>query len=203
MTSSRVVLAALVVALAGALAFGATERQGPDAEITTATTALIGDTSGACDSNNCKPDVDDDPDSPDGNWTVATGNNVNTALRCSFGTPTGDPTVGAGLQEFRAQVRQYDGGQGGTPQARVELWESGALVRAGSDTNITSDTGQVLSFTWNANELATADGSAVEIKVVGTKSGGSPGNRNTVDVGAVEWNIDYTAGASPRRILIP
>ncbi len=58
------------------------------------------------------------------------------------------------------------------------------------------DGGLLLSFTWNASELGTADGSLVECKVVGTKSGGSPGNRNTVDVGAVEWNVAYDTGGT-------
>lgn len=137
-------------------------------------------------------DIQDDPDSPDGNWLIASGNNVNTALRASFPSPTGNPAVGADLQEFRALVRQYDEGQGGTPDARVELWEDGGLIRAGPDTPV-PDGGIVISLTWNANELGTPAGSLVECRVVGTKSGGSPGNRNSVEVGAVEWNADVSA----------
>ncbi len=114
-------------------------------------------------------EVDDDPDSPDSEWLDASGNNVNTSVLASFPTPTGSPTVGADLQEFRVLVRQFDEGQTGTPQARIELWENGGLIRAGTDTDVTTG-GVILSFTWNANELATADGSLVECKVVGTKA---------------------------------
>lgn len=138
--------------------------------------------------------IDEDPDSSGTDFLTADDNNSNTAVRTSFGTPTANPTVGADLQEFRAQVREFDTGQTGTPQARIELWENGALVRAGSNTNVVG-TDQVIAFTWNANELATADGSLVELKVVGTKSGGAPGARNSVEVGAVEWNADVSAGA--------
>lgn len=113
-------------------------------------------------------DVDDDPDSPDGLWLPASGNNVDTSVLASFPTPTGNPTVGADLQEFRVLVRQFDEGQSGTPTARIELWENGGLIRAGSDENVPQG-GVVLSFTWNANELSNADGSLVECKVVGTK----------------------------------
>jgi len=127
------------------------------------------------------------------------GDNVNTDVRVTFPTPTGDPTVGADLQEFKAWVRQFDTGQTGDPDCRIELWENGSLVRAGGETSITGS-GQMVTFTWNGNELGTADGSLVECKVVGTKSGGSPGARNTVDVGAVEWNVDYSAGATPKTI---
>ena len=156
----------------------ANERQPPDAILAqTELTGVVGD-------------IDDDPDAGDGNWLEASGNNVNTDVRTSFASPSADPKVGADLQEFRAEVKQFDGGQSGTPDARIELWENGSLVRAGSDVAVTSASSQVIAFTWNANELGTADGSLVEAKVVGTKSGGGPSARNSVEVGAVEWNVE-------------
>lgn len=161
----------------------ADERQSPDVILAiTELTGLVGA-------------IQDDPDSPDGSWLVADNNNVNTAVRISVPTPTGNPTVGADLQEFRVLFRQFDEAQGGTPEGRIELWEDGILIRVGADVGI-PDGGLVVSFTWNANELANADGSLVEINVVGTKSGGSPGNRNSVEVGAVEWNVVYDVGAA-------
>lgn len=156
----------------------ATERQGPDAVL--ASTDLSGGVT----------DIDDDPDTPDGLWMVASNNNVQTEVRTSFPTPSADPTVGADLQEFKTWTRQFDETQAGTPDARIELWENGVLVRAGANTAV-PDGGLLLAFTWNANELSTADGSLVECKVVGVKAGGSPSSRNTVDVGAVEWNVTF------------
>lgn len=138
-------------------------------------------------------DHDEDPD-VSSVTIAAVDNNTSTEYGVDFPTPTGPPTVGAGLQEFRAGVEEFDSGQTGTPQARIELWENGSLVRAGTDTNVS--TYAVLSFTWNANELATADGSLVQMKVIGTKSGGSPGARNTVNIGHMEWNADYTVAAA-------
>lgn len=188
----------LVLLLLVALpAFADTERQAPDTEDTQAN--MVGDTAGACSSNDCVIDVDDDPDSPDGNWARPTGNNVNVQMSLTFPTPTGSPTVGADLQEFKCWVAESDPSQGGTPQARIELWENGALVRAGSDSDVTgAGAGEMRTLTWNANELGTADGSLVEVNFVGTKSGGSPGNRNSVDLGACEWNVTYTAGGGGR-----
>jgi hypothetical protein len=186
----------LVLALLVAFpAWADTETLSPDTETDTSTN-LIGDLSGDCDANDCAPDVADDPDSPDGNWAVATENNTNTRLNLQFPTPTGNPTVGADLQEFKCWVREFDQGQGGTPEARIELWENGVLVRAGADSDVTT-TGEMRTFTWNASELATADGSLAEVTFIGTKSGGSPGNRNTTDLGACEWNVDYTVGGGP------
>lgn len=53
----------------------------------------------------------------------------------------------------------------------------------------------VVSATWDAALLGTPDGSAVELKVVGHRSGGNPNLRRTVEVGAVEWNVEY--GGAP------
>lgn len=134
--------------------------------------------------------ITDDPDSPDANWLVASGNNVATDVRVSFPTPSGTLSSVANTQEFRALVRQFNEAQSGTPTARVELWESGTLVRAGTDTSVPVG-GLVLSFTWSASEIISA--ANVECKVVGTQTGGSPSARNTVDVGAIEWNVGDTS----------
>lgn len=139
-------------------------------------------------------DHDHDPDS-DTTTVDPTGNNVNTEWGGDFDTPTGSPTVGADLQEFRVGVIRFQTGQTGTPQARIELWENGSLVRAGSNENVTG-THSVVSFTWNASELATSDGSLVQCKLIGTKVGGSGGVRAAVGIGGMEWNVDYTVGAS-------
>ncbi len=139
---------------------------------------------------------DEDPDVSSA--TVdATGNNVNTEWGGGFPAPAGNPT---GSQEFRAGVEEFDSGQGGTPTARLELWENGALVRAGPDTNVSAYA--VLSLAWDTSELATPDGSLVQCKVIGTKSGGSPSKRNTVRIGHMEWNAAYTEAGSghPRAV---
>ena len=126
----------------------ATERQSPD------TIAVSSNLSGVIG------DIQDDPDSPDTNWMVASGNSSNVDVRVTFQTPTGNPTVGAGLQTFQAYVRQFDTGQTGDPNCRIELCENGAIIRAGSETSVTGS-GQLISFTWDASVLATADGSLV------------------------------------------
>ncbi len=61
----------------------------------------------------------------------------------------------------------------------------GALA---SGVTLSFDTGVVVSAAWDASLLGSADGSAVEVRVVGHRSGGSPTKRRTVEVGAVEWN---------------
>ena len=131
--------------------------------------------------------LDDDPDSPDANFAVANSNAVSTEVHVGFATPSGTLVDGADLQEFRIEVRQFDEGQTGVPTARIELWEGGTLVRAGSNTDVTGGS-QVIAFTWDATEITVA--ADVECKMIGTKVGGAGGVRNAVDHGAVEWNAD-------------
>jgi len=137
-------------------------------------------------------EIQDDPDSPDANWLDAVANNVASICRASFPTPPGNPTVGADLQEFRVLVRKFGGT--GTPTAWIELYENGVLIRAGSAVNVTGDL--VISFTWNANEIGTADGSLIECRLNSTAIGGAPSGRACAEVGAVEWNVDYSAAPS-------
>ena len=136
--------------------------------------------------------LDDDPDSPDGNWATAT-TVADTSIQVGFPTPPGDPTPGADLQEFRVLLRK-DAAGGNDPTYDIELWETGGgapLATLISGATLSSDTGEVVSVTWDALLLGTADGSAVEVRVVGNRYGGSPSKRRTVEVGAVEWNADH------------
>lgn len=142
-------------------------------------------------------DHDSDPDSV--STTVnATGNNTNTEWGGDFDTPSGDLTVGAGLQTFRVGVLEFEpSGPAGVPTARIELWENGSLVRAGSETDVNEYA--VLELAWNANELSPSsgnDGAGVQCKLIGTKTGGSPSNRNTVRIGHMEWNAEYDVPAA-------
>lgn len=160
----------------------ATQRVTPDVLITQ--TGLTGTVA----------NIVDDPDSPDGNW-LTTSNNTSTVCHVSFLTPSSSLNTGAGLQEFRCLVRKTN--QSTNPTATVDLYENGTLItNLVSSTTISTTTGIVLSGTWNASLLGTSDGSLVECRITGTPGGGSPGNRASVEVGAIEWNANYTVPAS-------
>ncbi|MCK4659916.1 MAG: hypothetical protein KAV82_10385, partial [Phycisphaerae bacterium] len=163
----------------------ATERKAPDVLLVqTNLTGVVGD-------------IDDDPDSPDTNWLEYITNNVDTVCRVSFPTPTGSPTVGVDLQEFKIWVRQQPDGAGADPTVRIELYEDGSsLATILADTPVSSPSGALYSGFWNANLLNTSDGSLVECYIYGTAIGGQPAKRCTVEVGAVEWNVDYSAGVT-------
>jgi hypothetical protein len=170
-----------------------TESQPPDAVLdsTNYSTLNVGD-------------IDEDPDSPDGSWGTWDGNG-NTICRTSFGTPTGNPTAGADLQEFRVRIRKTASG-GNDPGWSLQLYENGVLdstLATGTLTDSHLDPGTVVSGTWDASSLGTADGSLVECRLEQTDGGsGSPGSRRGIEVGALEWNVDYTeAGGSKGQII--
>lgn len=145
-------------------------------------------------------DIDDDPDSPDGNWMTWDGNG-NTDLRCGFDTPTGNPTGGADVQEFRILVRKTSSG-GNDPVYDVELWDNAAGVPVLAQTLVTGatltdsdlDPGTVISHTFDHDNVAAIDGSDCELRVVQTSGGtGNPGSRRGLEVGAAEWIVEYSA----------
>lgn len=140
--------------------------------------------------------LDDDPDASDGSWATATGNNIQTSVRASFPTPSGTLKTGAGQQEFRALVKKSAVSGSGTPTARIELWENGVLISQSAAVNVTSTTGQVISYTWDA---AGRSATTIECQVVGIQSGGSPAVRASVDIGALEWNA---ATSNPARLRV-
>jgi hypothetical protein len=174
----------------------ANERLAPDSAIISQTTFTESDTS----------NIDYDPDAPPSpiTWALIGGNNVNGDMRVSFPTPSGNLNTGAGLQEFRVLIRQQSAGQTGTPTARLEVYETGDAAgsphAASAEIDITSeDPGQVISLTWDATGLTSADGSGVECFIDITKSGGAPGARESCDIGGIEWNADYSSG-TPRNV---
>ena len=151
-----------------------TERQAPD-------TIALG-------TNYTSPvvtDIDDDPDSPDANWLVWDGNG-NTACRVTFPTPSGNPS---GTQTFRVQIRNDAAGSNITDWS-LELWENGvqvSVLATGSD-----PAGVVVEGTWDAASLGTADGSLVECALIQKKGGGgNASKRKGIEVGAIEWNVEY------------
>jgi len=152
-------------------------------------------------------DVDDDPDSPDGNWLVWDGAG-NTTVRALIADPTSNPAVGVDLQEFRVQIRKSASG-GNDPGWSLELWEliSSTYTQVSvlaTGTTTTLNPGEVISGKWNANLLTDPDGSEVLIALIQTSGAtGNPSNQRGVEVGAFKWIVDLgaladqTANGSP------
>ena len=142
-------------------------------------------------------DIDESVDSPDAAWLVAPGSNSTCTVRVSFPMPSGNPTVGAGLQTLRAWLRKTN--HSTNPAAVLSVCElNGSNLAATSSTTISSTSGQMLALTFNANLLSAANGSDVEARIVGTVGGGGAGNRGSVEIGAVEWNVEYDEAPAGR-----
>lgn len=131
--------------------------------------------------------IDDDPDGSGTDWlTVGGAANTPTVVRVSFPTPSGPLTTGAGLQEFRVQLRKTS--QSTNPSAQIQLYENGSLISQNTATAVSSTTRVVHSYTWDATGRNPAN---IECRVVGTVGGGGTSNRASLEVGAIEWNVTY------------
>lgn len=166
----------------------AIQRVAPDAIVTPPTAGLNGVVSA----------IQDDPDSFDGNWLTTQANtSQNTICRVRFGSlsPVGQLNLGAGLQNFRILLRKNASG-GNTCQVSVFLYENGVLLQTlATAITVSSLTGAVTQVTWNASALSDPTGVNVEVRVDQTTGGtnSAAGNRRWVEIGAIEWNADYTA----------
>lgn len=134
--------------------------------------------------------IQDDPDAPDANWISPTDPTFNGSFRVGFANPTKGPKGGAGLQEFRCRFRTT--GTGSNPgSVSVDLYENGVLrATLLPATAISSTAGIVYSLTWDSSILTDQTGAGVELLFTNTSSGGKATGRESVAVGAVEWNLD-------------
>jgi hypothetical protein len=151
---------------------------------------------GASDANlnGTAADIDDDPQSPGGDWRTAQSDNANSVCHAQFATPANTPATGAGLQTFEIYARLTTNGTACT--YNVYLYENGTVLNGGTAIatgSLTSTTGQLITATWNASLLGTADGSLVECVFEVVKSGGNPASRTSGEVDAVRWVSAYSA----------
>ncbi len=134
----------------------------------------------------------------DGVWLDWDDSTNQSILRTSFPTPTGNPTTGAGLQTFRLYLRKSGTGGGDPTIGVMELRETGGGTAlqtiTPSSTTITSTTGVAVTGDWDAANLGTVDGSAVELYITFDSGGGGPNERG-IDVDSVRWDVEYTAPA--------
>lgn len=138
-------------------------------------------------------DIDDDPDSPDGAWLTAPGSNTETSVRVSFPSPSGTLDGTANAQEIRALVRKTN--HSSNPFATLYLYENGSQVKIlQAETSISSTTGQIFSGTFSASEINNP--ANVEVFIEAFVGGGSPSNRASMEVGAIEWNATTTGSST-------
>lgn len=128
---------------------------------------------------------------PDATWTTDTGA-TNWTSRFAMGDPTG--SLANGTHTITVRARKISG-QTGTPVINsIALYENGtsfATITSGS-TNITT-TSQDVAPTFDSSILAGRDLTNIEVEIVTTSAGGSPGARTPVQIDSITWSGDFTA----------
>ncbi len=135
--------------------------------------------------------VDDDPESPDAAAMVSTTVDFEASARFTFDTPASLAGT-EGAQSFRALVRVVD--DGAQPcDIFLYLYENGVEVRLLRQVRLLDDDGEfdqdiMILGHFSTSELASPDGSDVELRLVMQRSSG------TRQIKAVDW---WTSPAPP------
>ena len=137
----------------------------------------------------------------DTDYVLANNNNTSIDVRVGFDTPT-DSLTAAATQTITVIARQFGEGQTGTPDITLEIWEAGggAAIASNAAANVnTGDNTYTITFT----DADTVDdtGAGLELRIIGTATGGSPSKRNTVNVDFVKWDVVYTVGGPSAPIM--
>jgi hypothetical protein len=133
---------------------------------------------------------------PNGTWTTDTGN-VSWDSRFALDTiPEGEQLDGTQTVTVRARK---EAGQSGTPTLAAELWENGSLIGSLFGATGVTTTSQDIAGTFAAS--AVVDPADVEVRLVGTGAGGSPGARSSVQVDAITWTATYITPAAGLTVV--
>ena len=134
----------------------------------------------------------------DTDYILASNNNTSVDLRVGFDSPKSDLNAGQ-TQTITVVASQFDEGQTGTPTITLEVWEAGggAAIASTAAADVTAGDN---TYTVDFTDADTADdtGASLELRVIGTKSGGSPSARNSVNIDFVKWVANYAVGFKPR-----
>jgi hypothetical protein len=148
-------------------------------------------TNNDCTTSTAHGTMDDDPQSPGGDWCNAT-TNADTLITIQFATPSTDISTGTDAQTFELYVRKdtVSAPGSGTPTAKMDAYDDTSLIEAGAAQNVTSDSGELLTETWTSN---TVDGSGIEVEIDCQEAGGGP-NQRSCDFDAVRWDAALSTG---------
>lgn len=147
-------------------------------------------------------EIDDDPDTDDGEWCDGVGTDVATEVDAEMANPTGGPDSATNAQEVRVCLRST--GQSSDPTCSVDILE-GNIVRVNnviSKTISQTDCTTVDSATWTFDPAVWTDdtGAAIEVGVDCTPGSGNPANRASGELGAVELNLTLKSATTHKLI---
>ena len=190
MTLTKWLIAALVLLLSVPLV-AQDEALAPDTE-----NANDGGMETQCDTD-AHLRLDDDPDSPGGDRCAATDNNTDWNVMFTMPTPASALDNTTDAQAIDYYVQSFDEGQGLDPTIRVDIYDTTStacdtLHETGSETTLT-DAGFPAKVTDNWTSAGLSSAADVCVNIVCTKTGGSPGNRNSCNIDAIEWDVTWSA----------
>lgn len=121
-------------------------------------------------------------------WTTDI-DNTSWDSRFAMGNPTpGD--VLSGTQTVTVRVRKETGT--GTPTLTAEVWENGSFVATlFTNQSVTSLTGENIAGTFSGASIT--DAANVEVRLIGTASGGGPSARSTPQIDGITWTATHIA----------
>lgn len=162
-----------------------------------ATTTVYGKTSYNATCNNASQALDP----PDNTWY----GEPNTASSCSvdvffdISNTLGSLNTGSGLQSFGVYVRKGTNNNNPSVGGDVVVFVSASEINdvfTFSSQTVTSSSGSWFDFSWDASVVGAADLTNVGFRVQLTGATGSPANRNSPEIDAVRWVVDYSAPVS-------
>jgi hypothetical protein len=155
-----------------------------------------------CTTANAHTTLDDDPDSPGGDWCNASADNSAHAIVNNYTDPSITLDNATDAQEIALYVKASNPG-GTSPQVSLNIYDGANcadLHESGTLQTVTSESGQLLTQSWTSAGIS---GSAdVCVQILCSAVGGSPAIRNSCDYDAVEWRAAEAAGASRRRLHV-
>ncbi len=147
--------------------------------------------------------LDDDPDSPGGDWCTADTNNTSWTFTFTFDTPASALDTSTDAQVIDYYVRQFDEAQTGEPTVQMTIYDGVACAdihEAGTPTTITAAGYPAkITDTWTAAGISAA--ADVCVQVTCTKTGGAGGVRNSCDIDAIEWDVTYSAATGTTMVI--
>ena len=139
-------------------------------------------------------EMDEGADTPGGDWCAADSDSADQAMFLWFDVPPLDEGVDS--QQWALYLKQSNPG-GNNPTIRIATYDGidcADFYKNGAWKNITSSSGQLLTWDFGGSDLDVGDGKVCAYLTC-EHAGGSPTNRNSCDFDAME--LRAVIGATP------
>lgn len=187
------VILAVLLLLASAVTFA------DETVIPTGTNSGTGGTS--CDAS-VHATIDDDPDSPGGDWCTADDDATTWDFTVTLGTVSDTLDDGTDAQIIEYYVRSFDESATNDPTIQMQIFDGTScadLHESGTVVTLT-DGGFPAKITDTWTSAGISNKNDICIKILCVKAAGGPGARNSCDIDALEWDVvAAVAGGRTRR----